>query len=222
MSALDLAMGFRAARGALGLALGVLSSFGCAGQPPPSATPPEPREKSLPADFSTTPFGVVHVASVPADVPLPDVHGWRALTSGSFVRFEHAASASSFTLRVWRAARLVRPAQCEAEARLARPSLPELEPQSLLEERALTTPAGFDVRLRVAAFPGKSSSIRGAALAVGAGIGRCYVAAFETEADGPLAAELIANRLDAMVEGTFAGVRLANAEERVPPPPGVK
>ena len=174
------------------------------------------------AEFEGVAWTQVELERLPALVTLPDARGWRARPNSTFVILEHGATQSRLVLRVWRAARLVRPAECEAEARLARPALPVLDPATRIEERALTVPSGFDVRLQVAARPGEGASVVGSALAIGAGVGRCYLAAYETVADGPHAAELVADRLSGVVQGIFETIQVESADGRVPPPPGVK
>lgn len=182
----------------------------------------KPNVVPAPPAFEDTAWTAVELESIPARVTLPDARGWHAKRTGSFVALEHHASESALLLRVWRAPRLVKPAECEAEARLARPSLPAVDPALRIEERRLGAPAGFDVRLVVGVQPGSGGSVRGTALAIGAGIGRCYLALYETHAEGPHAAEQVATRLGALVEGTFESIELENAERRVPPPVGVK
>jgi hypothetical protein len=217
------AMGY-VSRLKLGAALFLLLSTAC-GSPRPAATatrgvtsvatPPAP-------DFENLAWTTVELESIPALVTLPDARGWHARRAGSFLSLEHRASESSLLLRVWKAARLVRPTECEAEARLARPSLPAVEPASRVEERILENPTGFDVRLVVGAQPGPGATVAGTALAVGAGIGRCYLMLYETRAAGPRAAERVADRLGVVVSGVFETIELADAERRVPPPAGVK
>jgi hypothetical protein len=201
----------------------LVCALGC-GRPEPAVIPVAGPEASSPAggDFDGVTWSSIELEAIPALITLPDASAWRAQRSGSFVLLSHGATQSTLVLRVWRAARLVRPSECEAEARLARPELPFAETQSRIEERRLEAPSGFDVRLVVAAQPGPGSSVRGSAVAVGAGVGRCYVAAFETFAEGARAMERVADRLGVVVPGVLETVRLEDATRRVPPPPGVK
>ncbi|HEY3493526.1 MAG TPA: hypothetical protein VGK73_02525 [Polyangiaceae bacterium] len=217
------AMGSALPSRAAWLALSTL--LGC-GPPPPPEPPPAvaaAAELPPPQEFAGAAWTSLLIASVPARITLPDAGAWHASRAGSFVLFEHRPSASTIALRVWRAARLVRPSECEAEARFLRPGLPAVAPASRIDERRLTAPADFDVRLVVGAEPGPGTSVRGSVLAVGAGIGRCYLASYETHADGAHAAERVADRLDALVRGFFETVELESADRRIPPPPtGVK
>jgi hypothetical protein len=166
-------------------------------------------------------WGKRELSRLPAVVTLPDASAWHASTSGSFTVLEHRATHSRLALRVTLASRLVRPEQCEADARLARPSLPGADASGVVERRRLPAPSGFDVRLQVGVEP-KRDGVYGYALAVGAATSRCYVAAYETESHGEHAAESVADRLAVVVSGVLETMRLSNAEERVPPPPGVE
>lgn len=204
----------------------LLVLFLACGAPPPEVGPPPAApagsNPASDAEFTGVPWSSVELESLPARLSLPEARAWHARRSGTFIELEHAPTDSTLVLRVWRAARLVRPEECEAEARLARSSLPAVEPSLRIDERRLDAPADFDVRLVVGAEPGPRGSVRGSALAVGAGVGRCYLASFETRAEGARAAERVADRLDAMVRGCFETVELESADRRVPPPTGVK
>jgi hypothetical protein len=162
------------------------------------------------------------LARVPARVSLPDARAWHAHPSGSFTELAHAPTHSTLALRIVNAARLVRPEQCEADARLARPTLPASDGVSVVERRALAAPQGFDTRLVVGVEPRAGGSVRGFALAIGAATGRCFVACFETESAGPHATDLVADRLAVVVSGVFETLRVPSADERVSPPMGVK
>jgi hypothetical protein len=154
-------------------------------------------------------------------VSLPDASAWHATTSGTFTLLEHAATQSSLALRVTLAPRLVRPEQCEAEARLARPRLPGGDASSVVERRTIGAPAGFDVRLLVGVEP-SPRGVHGYAFAVGAATSRCYVAAYETASDGEHAAEIVGERLAVVVSGVLETLRVPGAEGRVQLPPGVE
>lgn len=117
-------------------------------------------------------------------------------------------------LRVWKAPRLVRPAECEAEARLLRPALPHVEPSALLDTRRITAPRDYDVHLAVAVAETPDRGVHGFALAVGAAVGRCYLGLYETRAEGPSAAEQVADRLATMVPGFIETVEIDGAEVR--------
>jgi hypothetical protein len=204
------------------LMLGALA-LGCGGATP--APPPTPRPSADRAPRSRAldhGWGERVIWQVPVRVRLPDAATWHATTRGTFTVLEHAPTHSSLTLRVTLAPRLVRPAECEADARLARPSLPgAADATAIVDERTITAPEGFDVRLVVGVEPAPKG-VRGWALAVGAATSRCYVGAYETLGEGPLAAEEVADRLALAVSGILETMRVPNVDRRVSPPVGVK
>ena len=196
----------------------------CASPPAPAAPrePPRAPARATSESFDRD-WAERTIWRVPVRVTLPDARGWRASTQGSFTQLEHAASHSRLVLRLMLAPRLVRPEQCESDARLARPSLPSSEKSSaIVERRSIAAPEGFDVRLVVGVEPSATNGVHGFALAVGAGTSRCYVAAFETESAGPRAAEEVADRLAVAVSGILEQMHVPNVDRRVSPPVGVK
>ena len=204
-------------------AFALAATLGACGGAPPTPAPVVPaRAAAVPeVEAFARGWGERTLWRVPLRVALPDARAWHASTSGTFTLLDHAATRSRLALRVTLAPRLVRPAECEAEARLARPSLPQVEPSSVVEQRTIAAPPDFDVRLVVGVEP-NADGVRGYALAVGAGTSRCYVAAFETESAGPKAAEHVADRLAVVVSGMFETMSVPNADRRVVPPTGVK
>jgi hypothetical protein len=203
--------------------LAALFALGCAGTAPPPRPPERPR--AAPAKAVTSldrGWGERVIWQVPIRVRLPDARSWHAASSGTFTVLEHAPTSSRLTLRVTLAPRLVRPEACEAEARLARPSMPGRgDASAIVEERTIAAPEGFDVRLVVGATPA-SDGVRGFALAVGAATSRCYVGLYETTAVGPRAAEEVADRLALAVSGILETMHVPNAERRISPPVGVE
>jgi hypothetical protein len=185
---------------------------------------PATKEPATPASGSGAfdrAWGERDLRRVPARVMLPDALAWHATTSGTFTLLEHHASHSTLLLRVTLAPRLVRPAECEADVRLARPTLPADDPSSVIERRTLAAPAGFDVRLVVGVVPAPGG-VRGYALAIGAATSRCYIAAFETESTGAHAADRVAERLAVIVSGVLETMRVASPALDITPPVGVK
>jgi hypothetical protein len=222
MPARTLTMGFFGlVLAALPGACGGASPSAPAARPDPGGVPAPVQKAEVPSGFDG-PFGERLLSRVPARVSLPGARGWHAHPSGSFTLLEHATTHSTLALRVVNAARLVRPEQCEADARLARPSLPASDGESIVERRTLAAPRGFDTRLVVGVEPRAGGTVRGFALAVGAATGRCYVACFETESVGPRAPDEVADRLAVVVSGVFETLRVPGAEERASPPIGVK
>jgi hypothetical protein len=194
----------------------------CARAPAPEAArPPPPPSVPPPADEAPA-FGTLGLATLPGSIALYDPERWRATKGGSFTVLEHATTRSTLTLRVWRAARLVRPAECENDARLARPTLPRPDPDMLVDSRALEAPAGFDGLLVVGVEPAPPGGARGHALAVGAAVGRCFLLAFDTVAEGADAALVVGDRLRMLVDRIAPSVRLREADERVQPERALK
>jgi hypothetical protein len=214
-------------RGALGRKSSLFAAallLGCGGEAARPPRAPEPLAATVPpapSEAFDRDWAERDLRSVPAIIRLPNARSWHASASGTFTLLEQRATHSTLALRVTLAPRLVTPAQCESEARLARPALPLVEPSAVVERRALSAPAGFDVRLVVGVTPAQNG-VHGYALAIGAGTSRCYVAAFETESEGAAAAERVAERLAVVVSGTFETLRVPSAELYAPPPIGVK
>ena len=144
---------------------------------------------------------------------LPDRRYWRATERGTFVELEHSASSSRITVRLWRAPRLVRPSECEAEVHLARPDLPRAAPESELERARVDYPEGFDAELRVAVEP-HAQGAHGHATLVGAATGRCLFVAFETVVSGSDAPAQVADRLTVAVDGILPRVRIPSVDSR--------
>jgi hypothetical protein len=202
-------MGLGAPLGACGASLPAPVESARGGEPS-SATPP----LAAPRDTLASDFRTIELRAIPARVSLPDPSSWRASREGSFVVLEQRATNSRIVLRVWKAARLVRPAACEAEARLLRPALPRVDPVTLVDERSIAAPRGYDVRLVVTVDDDHRRTVRGLALAVGAAVGRCYLAAYETWAEGASAAEHVADRLATMVPGFVETVQVGSVDAR--------
>ncbi|HEX6274854.1 MAG TPA: hypothetical protein VFZ53_17550 [Polyangiaceae bacterium] len=194
----------------------------CGQAPPPAPSPIPPPVAAPPADGAEAPFGTLDLATLPGSIALYDPEHWRVGAGGTFTVLEHATTRSTLTLRVWRASRLVRPAECETEARLARPALPRPDPELLVDSRALEVPSGFHGSLVVGVEPHLPGGARGHALGVGAAVGRCFLLAFETVADGADAAHVVGDRLRILVDRIVPSVTLREADERVQPERALK
>lgn len=109
----------------------------------------------------------------------------------------------------------MRRADCAAQARLSRPSLAAIDPETLIERRSVSSPTGFDSELSVG-VEATSRGISGYALVIGASVGRCYAAEFTTAADGPAAEREVATRLALAVDRILSRVRLRSVDERAP------
>jgi hypothetical protein len=197
--------------------LAALSLVSCGRAPAPAVPNDPPPAVAPPADTAAETFGTVDLAALPGSITVYDPERWRATHPGTFTVLEHAATGSTLTLRVWRAARLVRPEECESEARLARPTLPRPDPDLLVDSRPLDAPSGFHGSLVVGVEPIPPGGARGHVLGVGAAVGRCFLLAFDTAADGPDAAQVVGDRLRAVVDRIAPSVTFRAADERVQP-----
>jgi hypothetical protein len=88
---------------------------------------------------------------------------------------------------------------------------------SIIDERPLEAPPEFSGSLVIGVEPSPTGATRGYALAVGAAVGRCFVLAFETSADGTDAAGVVGDRLRAATDLIVPSVELHRVDERVRP-----
>jgi len=149
----------------------------------------------------------------PIELSLPNKPSWRIKDGPIWLEAEHADTPSLFEFRTWRADRLVRRADCVAQARLSRASLPTVREESVIERRAFPAPAGMEAELVLGVEP-SGSGVAGYALVFGSSVGRCYAAAFTTHVEGPGADQAVAARLAVAVDQVLAHVRLRNVDER--------
>ena len=205
---------FSASAGSLRIVLLALLGGACGGAAPtsPRVDAPPPAQ-ATDSGLPDSGWGELELANVPAVLTLPDRSYWRASVRGTFVELEHSGSASRITLRLWRAPRLVRPHECEAEVRLARRDLPRATPDTELERTRVDYPRGFDAELSVAVEP-HARGARGHVTLVGAATGRCLFIAFETVVSGAQAAAQVADRLTVVVEGILPRVRIPSVDAR--------
>ena len=110
---------------------------------------------------------------------------------------------------------MVRRAECEAQARLARPTIPIVHEEAVVDRRALSAPADFDSEL-VVGVESSALGIAGYALVFGASVGRCYAAVFTTSVSGKEAAPEVAARLGLVVDRVLNLVRVRRVDERAP------
>jgi len=200
----------------LAIFLALVSSVGCAGAGPLPAS--EAR-----ADGAAT-HGFLegsagrarsHRLDFPIELALPDKAGWQIAEGPTWFVADHEPSSSQLALRTWRADRVVRRAECEAQARLARPTIPIVKDEAVVERRTLTAPADFDNELVVGVEP-NAGGLSGYALVIGAGVGRCYAAVFTTSVRGKDAELELAARLGLAVDRVLSQVRARSVDERAP------
>ena len=119
-------------------------------------------------------------------------------------------------VRSWREGSVVSHSTCEAVARGYRPDLLGRDASALGDRRPLGVPAGFDTELAFAVSRNKEAM--GAVAAVfGARVRQCLVLIYATRADGPSASEIIAHRIDVIVDGVFSRVETRTIDDRVSP-----
>lgn len=185
--------------------------------PPPAAAAPRPSVPARPRDDQ---WGRLRIVSRAMELEVPELSTWSYHAGKSWVRLEHAPSDSVFELWLARAERLVRPADCEARARLERPDLWKPQPETTVERRTLDSPKGFRTELAVgiAAEPG-DPIMRGYLVAFGASPGRCLAVHFATRVQGDDAEVELARRLDMIASRSFPSLTLRAVEDRVDGPP---
>jgi hypothetical protein len=156
-----------------------------------------------------------HTLDFPIELSLPDKGSWQIAEGPSWFLADHRSSSSELALRTWRAERVVRRAECEAQARLARPAIPIVHEEAVVERRALSVPADFDSELVVGVEPSELG-LSGYALVFGADVGRCYAAIFTTKVNGKDAELEVAARLALVVDRILKVVRVRSVDERAP------
>jgi hypothetical protein len=154
-----------------------------------------------------------HTLDFPIELMLPEKGSWRLSDGPNWLEAEHAASSSKLAVRTWRAERLVRRTDCAAQARLARPSIPIVNEESVIDQRAFAAPRGFDSELVVGVEP-SNHGVVGYALVFGASVGYCYAAVFTTMAEGSGADQDVAARLGIAVDRVLSSVHTRSVEDR--------
>jgi hypothetical protein len=200
-----------------GFFLAATTIAGCA---PVQQRPPAPKADAR----STSPNGFLegsagrirsHVLDFPLELTLPGKASWELAEGPTWLVLEHRPSSSQLALRTWRAERLVRRNECEAQARLARPTIPIEHEEAVVDRHALSAPADFDSELVVGVEP-SALGIAGYALVIGASVGRCYAAVFTTRVSGKDAELEVAARLGLVVDRVLSQVRIRSVDERAP------
>jgi hypothetical protein len=149
----------------------------------------------------------------PIELALPSKPSWQIADGPTWLVLRHAQTSSELAVRTWRAERLVRRSDCEAQARLARVSIPIVRDESLVDRRPFAAPSDFDTQLAVGVEP-TAQGLSGYAIAIGASVGRCYAAVFTTRVSGTGAEQEIAARLGIAVDRILKSVRLRSVDER--------
>ena len=149
----------------------------------------------------------------PIELKLPSKPSWQIADGPTWLVLRHTQTSSELAVRTWRAERLVRRSDCEAQARLGRASIPIVHDEAVIDRRTLATPSDFDTELSVGVEP-TTQGLSGYAIAIGASVGRCYAAVFTTRVSGNGAEQEVAARLGIVVDQIFNSVRLRSVDER--------
>jgi hypothetical protein len=197
--------------------LGPLAIAGCTAPEQKPPAPPGQATPLLPSGFLDGKASRVrsHVLDFPIELALPDKASWQIAEGPTWLVADHRASSSRLALRTWRADRLVRRAECEAQARLVRPTIPIVHEEAVVDRYQLSAPADFDSQLVLGVEP-SALGISGYALVIGAGVGRCYAAVFTTSVSGKDAELEVATRLGLVADRVLSHVRVLRVDERAP------
>lgn len=149
----------------------------------------------------------------PIELAVPSKPSWLIADGPTWLVLCHTQTSTELAVRTWRAERLVRRSDCEAQARLARVSIPIERDESLIDRRPFAAPSDFDTELAVGVEP-TAQGIFGYAIAIGASVGRCYAAIFTTRVSGEGAEQEVAARLGIAVDRILSSVRLRSVDER--------
>ncbi|MCA9591837.1 MAG: hypothetical protein KC776_00960 [Myxococcales bacterium] len=187
--------------------------------PPPSAGPtPAVTAASQPKPEPLADAQWKQVASrfQSLEVPLPMASEWQVLDGKHELRAIHRPTDSELSARLWRASRLVSRDECEKQLHLWRPDLPNPSeaPETVLDSRDITAPAGFSVTV-TAGVRRTDTSLEGYLLAIGVAVGQCYAASFVTHAVGPGAETAIGDRLAVVGERVLPRVQRVGVEGRI-------
>lgn len=198
------------------VAVSLLVVGACGGEPTPRAfvpAPPPAEREASPSEISDTNWQSVTSLRQSLELPLPVRNDWAVDDREPWLVARHRATHSELRARTWTAPRLVQPADCEAQLRLWRPSLPPTGADTAAVRRPLDAPEGFRGSI-VAGVVEDASGLQGYALAIGSTIGRCYAALFTTHAAGGGSEQAIGRRLAIIVDGVLSRVRTRSVEDR--------
>ena len=150
-------------------------------------------------------------------LPLPDAAAWRVDDhTGRWLVAVHVPTKSMLLVRSFREGGLVGRKQCEDAARKLRPDLFGRDESALTERRKLAVPEGFDTEVGFLVRR-HAEALGGVAAAAGGRVRQCLVMAYATRAEGPAAAEVIAERLAFVTDRVFGRVEERRIDDRVAP-----
>jgi hypothetical protein len=202
------------------LPVALLGACATAAAAPPQPVPVAPAAEPISApapELDDGGWGLADSKRHSLEMPLPDRASWSLddSTTPWFVAV-HERTRSELSARIWRAGRLVRPSECERQARLWKPAIPGVGAESVLEARRLSAPPGWTTELTVGVERvGAGQELRGFALAYGATVGRCYAFVYTTFATGAGAQASIGRRLAIVADEIVPQVRMRSIDERV-------
>jgi hypothetical protein len=189
----------------------VLLSCAKAAEAPPAAPAPKVAHDVALPDHG---WAMVDSPRFFVRVPLPDAAAWHVDdASGRWLVATHVPTKSMLWVRSWREGSVVSHSQCEAEARRLQPELFGKDESALVDRRPLGAPPGFDTEAAFSVHRAKGA-LGGVAVAVGANVRRCLVAAYATRAEGADAERALAERLDFVVRRIFARLENRGVEDR--------
>lgn len=204
--------------------------LGCGGSPPVASVPPPPASAPPPAppqarvDLVAEAWGDVESPDHPLIVRLPQARAWTVDdTEKYWLALSHARSDSSVRIRVWRAGRRAKPADCREQAQLWVPALRELTDDQRVADAKLMVPEGFVTDVELFALPlskpDELLEVEGRVDAFGAAPTRCFAVLFTTRARGVGADRVVAERIGLWADEALPHLRMRGIAERVRPEP---
>ncbi len=190
--------------------------------PASSAPPPEPPKASI--DLEARDWGEVESPEFPLIVLLPQARSWE-VDSGerNWLLLNHPRSDSSVRIRVWRAGRRARPADCRDQVALWLPALGQLTEDQRVADSHLSAPLGFVTSVELFAVPlsapEETQEVEGRVHAFGAAPTRCFAVIFTTRAKGLGADRVVAERMGLWVDEALPHLRMRGIADRVQPEP---
>lgn len=160
----------------------------------------------------------------PLIVLLPQARAWE-VDGGeqNWLLLNHAPSASSVRIRVWRAGRRARPEDCREQAALWLPAMRGLEDDQRIADSRLSVPAGYVTQVELYAVPLSAADevleVEGRVQAFGAAPTRCFGVIFVTRARGTGADRVVAERMGLWVDGSLPHLRMRGIADRIQPEP---
>ena len=203
--------------GGCGVSNGEAEAPAAAGPPAASAASSASVEEApAKGDLVNAGWSLVEVPHLSLAVPLPDRSRWSVTLDGDWFRAVHEGSDSTLQARLWRAARMVRRAECAEQLRLWVPDAPDPASETVVERRRVTVSELLETEIVVGVNP-DNDGLEGWALAIGAAPRRCFAALFLTRASGALMAEDVAQRLGLVVAQVIPRIEVRRIEQRIDP-----